>query len=41
VDELEWQGPTEMFTEIAAQFDAAAKRGRPLMESATSSRRKR
>jgi 5'-3' exonuclease len=38
VDELEWKGPTESFPAIAERFDAAAKRGKPLTETAASAK---
>jgi 5'-3' exonuclease len=41
LDELEWRGPTSAFAEIATSFDAAAKRAKPLMESATANSRRR
>ncbi|HEY6933096.1 MAG TPA: NADH-ubiquinone oxidoreductase-F iron-sulfur binding region domain-containing protein, partial [Marmoricola sp.] len=37
---LAWQGPTPAFADIAAQFDAAAKRGKPLSETAAASRKR-
>lgn len=41
VDELEWTGPTGAFAEVAARFDAAAKRAKPLIESAAANSRRR
>jgi 5'-3' exonuclease len=38
VDELEWHGPTAEFSAIAEQFDAAAKRAKPLMAAASARR---